>query len=292
MHMIRTLALVALLALCACARQEPTPPPLSPAPAPAAAANTQTPPLPQTGAVPAPAGAAQNETQQATASQESVETEGERPARSDTSLEKIAELPAGAQLPDGKWQPGVNYQPLVPAQPTSVAPGKVEVIEVFWLACPHCYALEPFIRNWLKTKPAYVEFMRVPVMWGPVHRAHARLYYTFEALGRDDLVSKAMDTISTQHTTLAGNSEEESFRVEQSFAARNGVSADDFAKAYNSFTVSSNVQRAEQLTQRYHVEGVPLMVVNGKYTTDLSKAGSDAKLIELVNDLVAAEHRR
>src|SRR5437879_2240830 len=107
MHMIRTLALVALLALCACARQEPTPP--------------------------------------------------------------------------------------------RVAPGKVEVIEVIWLACPHCYALEPFIRNWLKTKPAYVEFMRVPVMWGPVHRAHARLYYTFEALGRDDLVSKAMDTISTQH---------------------------------------------------------------------------------------------
>src|SRR5256885_6806990 len=51
--------------------------------------------------------------QQATASQESVETEGERPARSDTSLERIAELPAAAQLPDGKWQPGVNYQPLV-----------------------------------------------------------------------------------------------------------------------------------------------------------------------------------
>src|SRR5205823_2377368 len=146
MHMIRTLALAALLALCACARHDPTPPPPV-APAPAPATNTQSPAAPQTGALPAP---------------------------------------AGAQLPDGKWQPGVNYQPLVPAQPTSVAAGKVEVIEVFWLACPHCYALEPFIRNWLKTKPAYVEFVRVPVMWGPVHRAHARFYYTLEALGRDD----------------------------------------------------------------------------------------------------------
>ena len=287
--MIRTLALAALLALCSCARQEPTPPPAAAAPAPAA--STQSPTAPQTGALPAPASSAQNETQQATASQESVDTEGERPARSDTSLEQIAELPAGAQLPDGKWQPGVNYEPLVPAQPTSVAPGKVEVIEVFWLACPHCYALEPFIKNWLKTKPAYVEFVRVPVMWGPVHRANARLYYTFEALGRDDLVSKAMDTISTQHTPLAGNSEEESLRVEQNFATRNGVSADDFAKAYNSFTVNSNLQRAEQLTQRYHVEGVPLVVVNGKYTTDLSKAGGEGKLMELVNDLAAAEHR-
>jgi thiol:disulfide interchange protein DsbA len=287
--MIRTLALAALLALCSCARQEPTPPPAAAAPAPAA--STQSPTAPQTGALPAPASSAQNETQQATASQESVDTEGERPARSDTSLEQIAELPAGAQLPDGKWQPGVNYEPLVPAQPTSVAPGKVEVIEVFWLACPHCYALEPFIKNWLKTKPAYVEFVRVPVMWGPVHRANARLYYTFEALGRDDLVTKAMDTISTQHTPLAGNSEEESLRVEQNFATRNGVSADDFAKAYNSFTVNSNLQRAEQLTQRYHVEGVPLVVVNGKYTTDLSKAGGEGKLMELVNDLAAAEHR-
>jgi protein dithiol oxidoreductase (disulfide-forming) len=290
MHMMRTLALATLLALCACARQEPTPPPV--APVPAAAPNTQSPASPQTGTLPAPATSAQNETQQATASQESVEAEGERPARSDTSLEQIAELPAGAQLPDGKWQPGVSYQPLVPAQPTSVAPGKVEVIEVFWLACPHCYALEPFIRNWLKTKLAYVEFVRVPVIWGPVHRAHARFYYTLEALGRDDLVTKAMDTISTQRTPLAADTEEQSFRVQQNFATRNGVSADDFAKAYNSFTVNSNLQRAEQLTQRYHVEGVPLMIVNGKYTTDVLKAGGEAKLIELVSDLVAAEHRR
>jgi thiol:disulfide interchange protein DsbA len=288
--MIRTLALAALLALCACARQEPTPPPAAPAPAPAA--NTQSPTSPQTGALPAPATAAQNETQQATASQESVDTEGERPARSDTSLEQIAELPAGAKLPDGKWLPGVNYVPLLPAQPTSVAPGKVEVMEVFWLACPHCYALEPFLKNWLKTKPAYVEFVRVPVMWGPVHRANAHLYYTLDALGRQDLIARAFDTIQQQHTPLAGDSEERSFKLQQDFATRNGVSADDFAKAYNSFTVNSNLQRAEQLTQRYHVEGVPLVVVNGKYTTELSKAGGEAKLIELVNDLAAAEHRR
>src|ERR1700687_1118189 len=98
--MIRTLALAALLALCAYTRQEPTPPPAAPAPAPAA--NTQSPTSPQTGALPAPATAAQNETQQATASQESVDTEGERPARSDTSLEQIAagrELPAPATRP-------------------------------------------------------------------------------------------------------------------------------------------------------------------------------------------------
>ncbi|HEY0766436.1 MAG TPA: thiol:disulfide interchange protein DsbA/DsbL [Steroidobacteraceae bacterium] len=286
--MIRSFALAVVLALCACARQEPTSAPAAPA---GASANTQPATSPQTGAAAAPATSAQSETQQATASQESVDTEGERPARSDTSLEQIAKLPAGAQLPDGKWKPGVNYEPLVPAQPTSVAPGKVEVMEVLWLACPHCYALEPFIKNWLKTKPAYVEFVRVPVIWQPVHRAHARLYYTLDALGRQDLIAKAFETIQQQHIPLAGNSEDESFRVQQKFATQNGVSADDFAKAYNSFTVNSNLQRAEQLTQRYRVEGVPFVIVNGKYTTDVTKAGGEAKLIDLINDLVAAEHR-
>jgi len=183
----------------------------------------------------------------------------------------------------------------VPAQPTSVAPGKVEVMEVFWLACPHCYAIEPLVQKWLKGKPAYVEFVRVPVIWGPMHRAHARLYYTLEALGRPDLIARAFDTIhdlaERRQPALAGATEEESLRMQQGFATKNGVSADDFEKAYNSFTVNSNLQRAEQLTQRYHVEGVPFFVVNGKYSTDISKAGGEGKLIDLVNWLAAAEHR-
>jgi len=288
--MTRTLILAALLALCACARQEPaaTPPAAAPTPTPAAGAPAAT--APDGGAAATPA-SVESENQQATASQESADGDPERPARSDTSLEQIAALPATAQLPDGEWQPGVNYDPLVPAQPTSVEPGKVEVVEVFWLACPHCYALEPFIKNWLKTKPAYEVFVRVPVIWGPMHRAHARLYYTLDALGRQDLVMKAMDSISQDHVPLAGNSEDESLKVQQQWASKNGVSADDFAKAYNSFTVNSNLQRAEQLTQRYHVSGVPFVVINGKYTTDVIKAGSEAKLIKLINDLSAAEHR-
>uniref|UniRef100_UPI0034E94304 DsbA family protein n=1 Tax=Enterococcus faecium TaxID=1352 RepID=UPI0034E94304 len=76
------------------------------------------------------------------------------------------------------------------------------------------------------------------------------------------------------------------------FATANGVSADEFTKAYNSFTVNSNLQRAEQLTQRYHVEGVPLVVINGKYTADVAKAGGQSNLIQLIDDLAAAEHKK
>jgi thiol:disulfide interchange protein DsbA len=283
MHMIRSVAVAALL-LAGCSQ---SPPPPAPAPASPQAA------LPPAAPPATPAATAQSETEQATASQESGDAD-EHQAKSDASLEKIAGAASGAQLPAGKWQPGLNYDPLVPAQPTSVAPGKVEVLEIFWLACPHCYALEPYLRSWLKSKPAYVEFVRVPVYWQPIHRAHARLYYTLDALGRPDLISKAFDTIHQDienHTPpLFADSDEATYKLQQQFAAQNGVSADDFAKAYNSFTVNSNLSRAEEITQRYRVEGVPLLVVNGKYSTDVGKAGSEAKLIDLINDLAAAEH--
>ncbi|MGC1730754.1 MAG: thiol:disulfide interchange protein DsbA/DsbL, partial [Steroidobacteraceae bacterium] len=232
---------------------------------------------------------AESATQQAAASQESGDGT-EVPERSDASLEQIAAPPPTPQLPG--WQPGVNYDPIVPGQPTSVAPGKVEVLEVFWLGCPHCYALEPYIRAWLRTKPAYIEFVRVPVMWNPIHRAHAHLFYTLQALGRPDLIEKAFDTIQHQQSPLASADEAESLQMQQAFAAHNGISADDYKSAYNSFSVASNLQRAEELTQRYHVENVPFIVVNGKYATDVGEAGGPEKLIKLIDDLAAFEHRQ
>ena len=114
----RILAVGALLALSGCARQAPAP---APTPAPSPTAETQA--TPSTPATPPPpeARSAQSETEQATASQESGDADGDTHARSDASLEKIAGAAPGAQLPGGKWQAGVNYDPVVPAQPTSVA---------------------------------------------------------------------------------------------------------------------------------------------------------------------------
>ncbi|HEY0342959.1 MAG TPA: thiol:disulfide interchange protein DsbA/DsbL [Steroidobacteraceae bacterium] len=236
----------------------------------------------------------QSEAEEAAAAQETAgdNTSEDRtpPDRSDVSLEHLAALPADAVLPGGKWKPGVNYDALTPAQPTNVGPGKVEVVEVFWLGCPHCYALEPFVQAWLKNKPPYIEFVRVPVMWGPAHRAHARLFYTLQALNRADLFEKAFDTIQTKHEPLISQNDDETLKLQEAFAKENGISADDYAKAYNSFTVNSNLQRAEQLTQRYQVQGVPLVVVDGKYSTDVQKAGGPQQLIQIIDDLSASEH--
>jgi thiol:disulfide interchange protein DsbA len=283
--MLRPLLIAVVLVLCACGQQAAAPP----APAMSTPAPSTTPPTP-----PAPSASNQTETEQARASQETG-ADNDHPARSDVSLEHMATVPAGAQLPDGRWKPGTNYQPVVPAQSTNVSPGKVEVMEVFWLACPHCYELEAHLLAWLKNKPDYVQFVRVPVIWDRVKSAHAKLYYTLEALGRDDLFEKAFATVQQPETPLVGNSEEQTLRLQQAFAVQNGVSADDFTKAYNSFSVNSNLTRAAEITQRYHIEHVPFIIINGKYTTDVSSVGGlghEEELMALISDLAATEHRQ
>jgi thiol:disulfide interchange protein DsbA len=248
-------------------------------------------------ALPPPAGPAVASGKPATAVQESAglpaEAGDDAPTRSDATLERLTQLPAQDQLPAGKWQVGKNYTPIVPAQPTSVGPGKVEVVEVFWYGCNHCYTLDPYLESWSKNKPAYIEFVRLPVMWGPAHKSHARFYYTLVAMGADKtLHSKAFDTIHRGGNTLLGNDEESSFKAQLAFAKANGLDEKKFTETYKSMWVETKLRQAEELTKRYRVEGVPLMVVNGKYSADVGSAGGHSQLVSMLNDLSASEKRR
>lgn len=201
-------------------------------------------------------------------------------------------LPTQASLADGKWQAGKHYTLLSPAQPTNVGPGKVEVIEVFWYGCSHCYELDPYLESWKKNKPAYVEFVRLPVIWGPGHKLHGRLFYTLQVLGKlDALHAKVFDTIHRGGNMLIAQDEDASFKMQLAWAEANGVNGEDFKREYNGFAVNTALQRAEQLTKRYRVAGVPLMIVNGRYSTDVGAAGGHSQLLSLLNDIAASEKR-
>ena len=270
--MIRQLALsaVAVLALCACSSRQP-PPTSSSAASQAAAAS---------------ASASANNT----AAQPGT-SNGASSASIRSAADSPLALPASSQ-----WQPGVNYDVVSPAQPTNAPPGKVQVMEVFWLACPHCYALEPYIRAWRKTLPSYVQFVRVPVMWGPVQQAHARLFYTLEALGRNDLVGKAfqyihaLETRTGSESILVGSSPGNTLRMQEAFAAKNGVSAAAFASAYGSFDVNTHLQQAEEIQQTYEVDSTPTIIVDGRYKTNPEMAGGEQQLIELIDFLAKWDH--
>jgi thiol:disulfide interchange protein DsbA len=179
---------------------------------------------------------------------------------------------------------GVTYKTLKPAVPTNVAPGKVEVVEVFWYACGHCYLLEPKLAAWEKKgKPANVELIRMPAVWNEVLKTHARLFYTIEILGRPELNNEAFREINVR-----GNRLDTPDKIEAFFTSR-GVSKADFQKAFSGFAVESKLARAIDLNKRYRITSTPTVVVNGKYVTDASMAGGEDKLFQVINALAARE---
>jgi len=191
-----------------------------------------------------------------------------------------------------EWESGVNYQVLGRPQATSVPRGKIEVAEVFWYGCGHCYALDPALEDWKQKKPAYIEFVRIPVIWGETHEQHARLYYTMLALHRGDLHSKIFDAIHQEGNMLAAESNAQARALQLAFFRKHGVTEAQFNSAYDSVEVAQNVERAMSLTGRYEVASVPLIIVNGTYSTSVSQAGNEAKLLALINDLAAREKGR
>lgn len=181
------------------------------------------------------------------------------------------------------FQEGVAYKVLPQAQPTQ-NPDKIEVVELFWYGCPHCHKFEPYIEKWLKTKPDYVDFIRMPAILREDWSLHARAYYTAETLGILDKIHKPMfDAIHVQKRYLFSED------ALMEFFKEYGVSEKDFRNTFHSFTVDSKVRRARLMSRRYMAMGTPAVVVNGKYLTGPGMAKGFDNLIKVINFLVAKE---
>jgi thiol:disulfide interchange protein DsbA len=179
---------------------------------------------------------------------------------------------------------GVQYKTLKPAVPTNVAPGKVEVVEVFWYACGHCYLLEPKLAAWdKKGKPAYVELVRMPAVWNDLLKLHARLFYTIEILGKPQLHDEAFREINVKRNRL-----DTPEKIEAFFTSR-GVSKAEFDKAFAGFAVESKLAKAADLNRRYRIVSTPTVIVNGKYVTDAAMAGGEEQLFQAITALAARE---
>ncbi len=181
---------------------------------------------------------------------------------------------------------GRNYQLVTPAQPTTTkGTGKVEVVELFWYGCPHCYAFEPTLSKWLKTKADYIEFIRIPAVFAANWEIHARAYYAAEKLGVLDKIHQPLfDALHEQKRSL--------FTVDEltEFFAEHGVPAADFKSAYESFEVDTKARRALALTRAYGISGVPSVIINGKYRSGAQFTGNFENLLKLVDFLADKEH--
>lgn len=180
---------------------------------------------------------------------------------------------------------GPGYQTLAPAQPTQDK-SKVEVIEFFWYGCPHCYDFEPTLTKWLKTLPKNVTFIRQPAAFSDLWEKHAKAYFVAEALNMVDKVhADFFDAIQNKHQKL--ETEEELAK----FFVAHGVTEAAFHDAYKSFGVDTKLRQAKTMAPRYGITGVPTMIVNGKYMTSGSLAGSHENMIKVLNQLIAQESK-
>ena len=179
---------------------------------------------------------------------------------------------------------GKDYRRLANPVPVD-KPGMVEVREFFWYGCPHCFRLDPFVSSWLKTKPANVNFIHTPAALNPVWEGSARGFYTLELMGAG-LVEKTHGPLFRAiHETPARIFDENSLA---NFYSRYGVDPVKFRSLFNSFAVTGKVMQSKSLAQKYQLEGVPAVAVNGKYGV----SGESAKVLEVVNDLIALERKK
>jgi thiol:disulfide interchange protein DsbA len=192
-------------------------------------------------------------------------------------------LLAAGGAPAQQFDEGIDYR-AVPEPARAEAGEGVEVLELFWYGCPHCYHLEPQLERWLAGKPDGVTFRRLPAVTSPRWVPHAKAFFAAQQLGvLDQLHEPLFKALHDQRRKV--------FTDEQiiAFAAEQGIDEEAFRAAYDSFPVDMQVRKAADLARRYGVDGVPSIVVNGKYVTSATQTGSNARMFRVIDYLVAEE---
>lgn len=220
--------------------------------------------------------------------EESAAEEDEAQAEERPIILAQATVPGAGQ--DWKYTEGTHFARMVPTQPTVGGADKIEVAEIFWYGCAHCYDFETYVTRWLESKPANVRFVRIPATWNALVKLHAQLYYTEEVLVNSGKIANPEQfraAVFAEYHRRGNRLASES--AIQALFETHGVSAEDFATTWKSFEVAQKLRVAQDLTRRYSIASVPAVVVNGKYRTGAGEAGGYPPLMELIDELVARE---
>lgn len=165
---------------------------------------------------------------------------------------------------------GKEYQVLSQPRPTDT--DKILVVEFFSYACPACANFEPYLQQWVKRKPADVEYQAVPMAFRDTWVPLAKMFFTLKIMGlQDKYHTRIFDAIHKQGVQL--DTDKQVF----DWIGKQGVDVAKFKSIYNSPGVDSKVGAATHLGKQYGINGTPAIGVNGKYWTSPSlvfKAGA------------------
>ena len=163
-------------------------------------------------------------------------------------------LPAQAQLVKGQ-----DYSVIEPAMPTD-DPAKIEVAEFFSYACPHCNELNPLIQKWAAKQPSDVVFKHIALPGSPYYTLMSRFYYALEAIGEAGKFDAAV--FEALHVKGLRLIDEKSIT---DWVQSKGIDTQKFTAAFKSFGVDSKIKQADQIARTAKIEGVPTVVVDGRY---------------------------
>lgn len=181
---------------------------------------------------------------------------------------------------------GPGYEEINPPQNTVTTDGTVEVLEYFWFGCPHCFAFEPAINEWAEGKPEHVTFIREAPPLNPAWLPHSQAFYAAEIMGvTEDFFEPMFNAIHVKKRNLR------SPKAIAKFAGELGIDEDKFLKTMNSFAVETRIRQSMQRARAAGITGVPSVIINGKYRTGNSIAGSHEGIINAINHLVEVEHK-
>jgi thiol:disulfide interchange protein DsbA len=185
-----------------------------------------------------------------------------------------------------QFEEGTHYTLLeVPIRSRNAA--VVEVTEYFSYGCPHCYRFEPMVQNWKNTLPQEVDFNRTPAIWSvPGYELYARTFYTAQALGILEKVHYPIfQAIHSDRRSLVD------LKSMAEFVAEKGVDPEEFIKTFSdSFGVKAQYQQAIARQRIYKSNGVPAIIVNGKYRIEASMVGnSNSAMLQVADFLIEKE---
>lgn len=182
------------------------------------------------------------------------------------------------------YQAGKHY--LVLENPVNtVDAGRIEVNEVFWYGCSHCFVFEPLLETWSKHIADDVVLVRTPANWHPNMELHARAFYTAKALKVLDKVHHPIFEAMNVHKQKLDKEK----AIEALFFKHAGVEPEKFQKTFNSFGVNSAVRQADSRQRAYQIAGTPEVIVNGKYRVTAQLAGGHKGMLAVVDHLIKQE---
>jgi thiol:disulfide interchange protein DsbA len=176
---------------------------------------------------------------------------------------------------------GKDFVAVETPQPPGVPAGKVEVLEFFSYACPHCSAFEPTIEAWEKQQPPEVVLRRVPVPFLMNADNFMHAYYALETMGAVQAMQlKIFRAIHIDRKRLEKGEEI------AAFVGANGGDAAKFMAAFKSFSVNTSVTRAKKMMADFKIDSVPTLIVQGRWMTSPSQAGTAERALTVVDQLV------